>query len=322
MPEKKKVIESGNAEVVCYTFHHPTEGADIMANLGFIGLGRMGRHMARHLLKAGHTVTVYNRSRGAVDELAREGARPASNPSETARQSRVLFTCLPTAESVEQTLREALTEAQPGDIYVDHSTIGVSDARRLAALCAEHGVQFIDAPISGGPWGAEAGTLSIMCGGDPAAYEAVLPCLQVMGKQLYLLGPVGAGSVAKLCNQMLVGIHAAAMAEAFVLATKAGIDPKVFYEIVSGATGQSKQIDRSIPNFIFPGKFEAAFSIEHMHKDMGFAMTLGREQQVRLLVGSIAMQMLEEARAAGYNQSDTAAVIRPLEELSGVKVRA
>jgi len=293
-----------------------------MANLGFIGLGRMGRHMARNLIKAGHTVTLYNRSQAVVNELVAEGGKRAASPAEVARESRVLFTCLTTPDVVESTLRAALEGAQPGDIFVDHSTIGVSDAKRIAAICAEKGVRFIDAPISGGPWGAEAGTLTIMCGGEAAAYESVLPYLQVEGKQLYLLGPVGAGCVAKLCNNLLVGIHTAAMAEAFVLGTKAGVDPKVLYEIISNATGGSKQIDRNIPKFIFPGNFEAAFSIEHLHKDVALAVNLGREEQVRMLLGAMTQQVLEEARAAGYAGSDIAAVIRPLEELAGTKVRA
>jgi 3-hydroxyisobutyrate dehydrogenase-like beta-hydroxyacid dehydrogenase len=298
------------------------EDTAAMAELGFIGLGRMGRHMARNLIKAGHSVALYNRSQPVIDELVAEGGKRAGSPAEVAQHARVLFTCLPTPDVVESTLRAALEGARPGDIFVDHSTIGVADARRIAAMCAEKGVQFIDAPVSGGPWGAEAGTLTIMCGGDRSAYEAVLPYLQVEGKQLYHLGPVGAGSVAKLCNNLLVGIHTAAMAEAFVLGTKAGVDPRALYEIISGATGGSKQIDRHIPKFVFPGNFTAAFSIEHLHKDVALAVSLGKDEQVRMMLGAVTLQLLEEARAAGYAGDDIAALIRPLEELSGVKVRA
>lgn len=293
-----------------------------MTGIGFIGLGRMGNHMARNLLKAGHTVTVYNRSQGPVEDLVAAGARRASGPADAARQSRVLFTCLSTPDVVASTLRAALEGARPGDIFVDHSTIGVADAKRIAALCAEKGVQFIDAPVSGGPWGAEAGTLTIMCGGDRTAYDSVLPFLKAEGKQLYHLGPVGAGTVAKLCNNLLVGIHAAAAAEAFVLGTKAGVDPKVLLEIVQGATGQSRQIERNFPKFIFPGHFEAAFSIEHLHKDVALAVGLGKDQQVRMVLGAMTQQLLEEARAAGHAREDMAAIIRPLEDLTGIKVRA
>ena len=293
-----------------------------MANLGFIGLGRMGRHMAANLIKAGHSVTLHNRSQAVVDELVAQGGRRASSPAEVARNARVLFTCLTTPDVVESILREALEGAQPGDIFVDHSTIGVADAKRIAAMCAAKGVQFLDAPVSGGPWGAEAGTLTIMCGGDEAAYEAVLPYLQAEGKKLYHLGPVGAGTVVKLCNNLLVGIHTAAMAEAFVLGTKAGVDPKVLYEIVSSATGGSAQIERNIPKFVFPGNFDAAFSIEHLHKDVALAVNLGKDEKVRMVLGAMTQQLLEEARAAGHGGEDEAALIRPLEDLTGVKVRA
>jgi 3-hydroxyisobutyrate dehydrogenase-like beta-hydroxyacid dehydrogenase len=292
-----------------------------MAELGFIGLGRMGRHMARNLIKAGHTVTVFNRSQGAVDELVAEGARRAASPAEAARNASVLFTCLTTPDVVEATLRQALEGARPGTIFVDHSTIGVADAKRIAALCEAKGVQFIDAPVSGGPWGAEAGTLTIMCGGDKAAYETVLPFLQAEGKALYLLGPVGAGTVAKLCNNLLVGIHAAAMSEAFVLGTKAGVDPQVLFEIISNATGGSKQIERNIPKFVFPGNFDAAFSVEHLHKDVALAVNLGKDVHVRMLLGALTQQLLEETKATGHGNEDMAAIIRPLEELSGIKVR-
>jgi 3-hydroxyisobutyrate dehydrogenase-like beta-hydroxyacid dehydrogenase len=202
-----------------------------MANLGFIGLGRMGLHMARNLIKAGHSVTLYNRSQTAVQQLVSEGGRAAISPADVARAARILFTCLTTPEVVESVIRQALEGAQAGDIFVDHSTIGVDDAKRIAEICAAKNVHFIDAPISGGPPGAEAGTLTIMCGGDPQVYDRVLPFLQIEGKQLHLLGPVGSGTVAKLCNQLLVGVHTAAMAEAYVLGVKAGLDPEQLHQI-------------------------------------------------------------------------------------------
>ncbi|HLO03805.1 MAG TPA: NAD(P)-dependent oxidoreductase [Symbiobacteriaceae bacterium] len=293
-----------------------------MATVGFIGLGRMGRHMARNLIKAGHTVYLYNRSQVVVDELVAAGGIRAGSPAELAANVSVVFACLTTPQVVEAVLGEAIGNAKPGTIFVDHSTVGVEDARRMAARAAERDCPFIDAPVSGGPWGAEAGTLTIMCGGDPAAYAQVEPLLKAMGQKLYLLGAVGAGAVAKLCNNLLVGIHSAALAEAFVLGTKAGIDPQVLFEIIAGATGGSKQIDRNIPKFIFPGQFDAAFSIDHLHKDVALAVELGKSERVRMLLGAMTQQVLEEARALGFGEQDIAAVIRPLEEQTGTKVRA
>jgi 3-hydroxyisobutyrate dehydrogenase-like beta-hydroxyacid dehydrogenase len=287
-----------------------------------MGLGRMGKHMARNLIKAGHTVYLYNRSQAPVEELVAAGGVRAASPAELAANVEVVFSCLSTPQVVEAVLTAALAGAKPGTIFVDHSTIGVEDARKMAKLCAEHDCPFIDAPVSGGPWGAEAGTLTIMCGGDPAVFAKVKPYLEAMGQKIPLLGPVGAGAVAKLCNNLLVGIHTAALAEAFVLGTKAGVDPQALFEIIANATGGSKQIDRSIPKFIFPGKFDAAFSIEHLHKDVALAVELGKSEQVRLLLGAMTQQILAEARALGYGEQDIAAVIRPLEEQAGVQVRA
>lgn len=292
-----------------------------MANVGFIGLGKMGRHMARNLLKNGHRLTVYNRSQQVVEELVAEGARRADSPAAVAADVDVLFTCLTTPDVVEATLLQAAEGARPGQIFVDHSTIGASDARRIGARLAEKSVRFIDAPVSGGPWGAEQGTLAIMCGGDAADFEAVKPLLACMGKNLYHLGPHGAGSVAKLCNNLLVGIHTAAAAEAFVLGTKAGLDPAALYSVLSSSSGLSRSIERHMEKFVFPGNFEPAFSISHLHKDVMLANQLAREENVRMLLGSLALQALEEAKSMGYAEKDAAALFRPLEQIAGVEVR-
>jgi 3-hydroxyisobutyrate dehydrogenase-like beta-hydroxyacid dehydrogenase len=295
-----------------------------LAELAFIGLGRMGKHMARNLMKGGHTVTVYNRSQGAVQELVAAGARAAASPAAAAASADVLFTCLTTPEVVEATLLAAAEGARPGAIFVDHSTIGRSDAIRISEKLAARGVRFLDAPVSGGPWGAEAGTLTIMVGGDPETFAAVKPYLDLEGKpdKVLLMGPVGAGSVVKLCNNLLVAINTAGLAEAFVLGTKAGVDPVKLYEVISGATGNSAMLTRNMPGFIFPGKFDAAFSVGHLHKDVMLANNLGRDLQVRMLLGAIVQQVLEETRAAGFTEQDITAMIRPLESLAGVEVRA
>nr|PZN37928.1 MAG: NAD(P)-dependent oxidoreductase [Bacillota bacterium] len=292
-----------------------------MARVGFLGLGRMGKPMARNLLKAGHRLTVWNRSPGPAEELAAEGAVRAQSPAEVAAASEVVISCLSTPDVVEQILLQALEGAQPGTLFIDCSTIGVSDARRLAEHCARRGVEFVDAPVSGGPWGAEAGTLTLMCGGSPEALDRAEPILRAFGSRIYKLGPVGSGQVAKLCNNLLVAIHTAAAAEAFVLGTKAGLDPQVLYDIITNATGDSAQIRRNMPKFTFPGDFRPAFSVEHLTKDVGLARQLAREQGVRLLLGAVAEQVCLEAMAAGYGQADIAALIRPLEASAGVEVR-
>lgn len=295
-----------------------------MPQVAFLGLGTMGRRMARRLLDAGHQLTVYNRSQGVVDEFAALGARRAATPQEAAAGSEFLFTCLPTADVVQEVLfgpDGAIHGLGAASVCVDHSTIGPSQARALAARCAEHGVTFLDAPVSGGPWGAEAGTLSIMAGGDAAAFQRALPVLQAMGQRIYHVGPSGAGAVAKLCNNMLVAIHNAAAAEAMVLGAKAGVDPSLLYEILSNATGQSAMLQRNVPRFILPGDFTAAFSIDLLDKDMHLMQDLARQLDLQLPLSETAVRGLDEAQAAGLGSRDVSAVILPLEEQAGIRVR-
>lgn len=295
-----------------------------MADVGFIGLGRMGRGMARNLVKAGHRVTVWNRSPGPAEELAAEGARRVTGPAEVARASTIVVSCLSTPEVVEEILTApggALEGAAAGSVFVDCSTIGPGDVRRMADRCAARGVALVDAPVSGGVWGAAEGTLTIMCGGDRSAYDQALPALEAMGKRIHHLGPSGTGQVAKLANNMLVAIHTAAAAEAFVLGVKGGVDPQALLDIIANSAGDSSQIRRCLPKFVFPGQFDAAFSIEHLHKDMGLACQLGRELQVRLLLGAVSEQLTGEAMAAGLGGEDVAALFKPVEKLAGTEVR-
>lgn len=295
-----------------------------LARVGFIGLGRMGKPMARRLIQAGHELTVWGRRPGPVQELAALGAGVAAGPADMAGKVDILFTCVTTPEVVESLLcgpEGAWAGAPPGTIFIDTSTIGPADAQRIAGRLQPHGIDFLDCPLSGGPWGAQEGTLTLMIGGEPSILERVRPILQAFAGRIHHLGPVGAGQVAKLCNNLLVAIHTAAAAEAFVLATKGGIDPVQFLEVVSGATGQSAQITRSLPKFVLPGQFAAAFSIDHLHKDVGLACDLGRELGVRLLVSGVVNQLTTEARSRGLGDQDIAALFRTLEELAGVQVR-
>lgn len=292
-----------------------------MANIGFIGLGRMGRPMALNLVKAGHRVTVFNRSKAPADALAAAGAARVTTMEEAARDNRFVFINLSTPDVVRKAVTRALQSAAPGTIFIDHSTIGVAHAREFDELCRSRGCRFLDAPVSGGPWGAEAASLAIMVGGDPETFAEAQPLLNTLGKNIHYCGPSGAGSAAKLVNNLLVAIHSAALNEAMVLGVKAGLDPAQLYEILQGATGFSKMVDRSLPNFIFKGNFEPAFSISHLHKDVVLATDLARELSVRLLVGATTQQLLEEARASGLAEKDMSATILPLEKLSGVEVR-
>jgi 3-hydroxyisobutyrate dehydrogenase-like beta-hydroxyacid dehydrogenase len=242
-----------------------------------------------------------------------------------AQRSDLICLCLPVPATVEEVVLGkggVLEGVRPGSIVVDFSTIGPSTCRAAAAALQEKGATYLDAPVSGGTTGAEAGTLTVMVGGEQESYERALPVLQLVGKKIVYAGPVGAGAVVKLMNQLLVGINLAGAAEAMVLGVKAGVDARLLYETIASATGNSFQLQRCFPDMILKGNFEAMFSVDLLHKDLHLGVEVGKDNRVRLLLGALAVQIFEEAREAGFGEEDIAAVIRPLEKLTGVEVRA
>ena len=291
-------------------------------NVGFIGLGKMGKPMTRHLLRAGHRVTVHNRSRGAVEELAREGAVPATSPAEVSQASDVVLTCLTNTQSVNDVYfgqQGLLAAARPGQILVDHSTVGPATSRAIYAAAHEKGARFLDAPVSGGPAGAEAGTLTIMVGGDVEAFEAAKPVFESMGKNIRYCGPSGSGSVVKLANQLMVAINLAGVAEALVLGVKAGADPQVMLEVLSTSFGGSAMLSRAVP-LLLARNFKAGTPVNLILKDLGLIGEVAANQEVRLLMGGLAEQVFMEARAAGYGDEDMVAIVKPLEALAHITV--
>jgi 3-hydroxyisobutyrate dehydrogenase-like beta-hydroxyacid dehydrogenase len=293
--------------------------------VGFIGLGKMGRPMARNIMSGGYPLVVANRSQQVVQELAGEGAKAAASFAELAGLAEIVCLCLPVPATVEEVVLGPGGVAEgikPGSVVVDFSTIGPGTCRSVASALKEKDVAYVDAPVSGGTTGAEAGTLTVMVGGDKAQYERALPVLQRVGKKIVYAGPVGAGAVVKLMNQLLVGINLAGAAEAMVLGTKAGVDPTLLLETIASATGNSMQLQRCFPDMILKGNFDAMFSVDLLHKDLSLGVEVGKENRVRLLLGALAVQVFEEAREAGFGEQDIAAVIRPLEALAKVEVRA
>ena len=293
--------------------------------VGFIGLGKMGRPMSLNILRKGFPLTVSNRSRAVVDEVAKQGARAASGPADVAANAEVICLCLPVPATVDEVVlgKSGVIESiKPNSVVVDFSTIGPGTCRSVAERLREKDCWYVDAPVSGGTTGAEAGTLTIMTGGERAQYDRVLPVLEAVGKKIVYAGPVGAGAVVKLMNQLLVGINLAGAAEAMVLGVKAGVDPTLLYETIGAATGNSFQLQRCFPDLILKGKFEAMFSVDLLHKDIALGLEVGKESRVRMLLSALALQVFEEAREAGFGAEDIAAVIRPLEKLAGVEVRA
>lgn len=287
--------------------------------VGFVGLGKMGRPMTQRLLAAGHTVHVFNRSQGAIDALAAEGATPAGSASEVAQRAEVVMTALPTPESVELVFGEMTAVARAGQIFIDHSTVSPG----LNRQCAEHlkakQADFLDAPVSGGPAGAQGGTLTVMVGGEQAVFDRGLPVLQAFGKNIRLCGGIGAGQVVKLVNQLLVGIHTSAIAEAAVFGVRFGADPQVVLDVIGTSFGGSTMMTRNLPRFI-SRDFSPATPVGLILKDLGLIHDEARAGGVPLLLGGLAEQRFSEARARGFGEEDMAALVKLWEEPSGVDV--
>lgn len=292
-------------------------------NVGFIGLGRMGKPMARHLLDAGNVVTVHSRSPGPVDELAAAGARPAPNPAGVAAASDVVFTCLTNTPAVDDVYFAddgLIGAARAGQVFVDCSTVSPSTTVQCAEGARAHGADFLDAPVSGGPAGAQAGTLTVMVGGSQQTFDRVMPLFQAFGKNVRLVGPTGAGSTIKLVNQLLVAINSAAVAEAMVLGTKAGADPHVILDVLKTSFGGSAMLSRNGP-MILDRNFSGGTTINLILKDLGLIDELGGEIGVRTLLGAVAKQEFREGKALGMGDDDMAGLVRVFERESGVEVK-
>ncbi len=293
-----------------------------MMRIGFIGLGKMGLPMSHHLLQAGFSLTVHNRSRGAVDELVSAGAKAADNPVQVADQADIVLTCLPDVPAVEQVYLDQsglLSAARPGQLFADHSTVSPKLSRKLYEMAKNNGYGFLDAPVSGGPAGAAAASLTVMVGGDEDAFQKTLPVFEAMGKNIRHVGPSGSGTIIKLANQLLVGIHTAAASEALVLATKAGTDLQTTLDVLSTSFGASAMLNRNGP-MIMEGRFEGGTPVDLILKDLRLIAEVAEENSVRLLAGSLAQQIFAEASEQGLGAQDMSALVQPLEKLAGVQV--
>jgi len=295
-----------------------------MANstVGFIGLGIMGKPMARNLLKAGYPLVVHNRSRGNVEELIKEGARPATNPREVAGQSELVITMLPDSPDVELVYareRGIFAGVKPATLLIDMSSISPIVARRLAQQAEKQGCDMLDAPVSGGEAGAKNGALSIMIGGKAPAVERAMPVFQVLGKNIVHAGEAGAGQVTKAANQMVVGTTIAIVAEALVLAAKAGVDPAKVRQALLGGFAQSKILEAHGQKML-ERNFKPGFRMRLHEKDMQIALATGAEYGVPLMVTSEVAQMMTAMRSMGNGDLDHSALVTFIEQLSNTKL--
>lgn len=292
-------------------------------DVGFIGLGQMGGHMARHVAEAGFGLVVNDTRQETAAPLVGAGARWADTPAEVAEACRIVITCLPSPASVEEVALgpSGLIRAwQAGDIYIDMSTNSPSVVRNIAAQAAGRGVAILDAPVSGGTKGAEAGTLTLMVGGDAAALEKARPVLQPMANKIFHLGDVGCGNVAKLVNNLIGLACNSVCAEGMALGARAGIDLQALYDLLTISTANNWSLQQ-YPRTVFKGDFAPGFRISLAYKDIRLALGLGEEYGVPLPVGEAVEADLAAAIAAGLGDNGVDAVILPLEKATGVEVR-
>jgi 2-hydroxy-3-oxopropionate reductase len=290
--------------------------------VGYIGLGLMGKSIARNILQAGFPLVVHNRSRAAVDELVAEGALPAASPSEVAERVEVVFTNLPDSPDVEQVVfgEGGIAEAaRQGLVFVDNSTIEPATARRIAEILGEKGVLCLDAPVSGGDIGARQGTLAIMVGGPVEALQQVQPIFEAIGKTITHVGDAGAGQIAKAANQIMVAAQMVAMGELLIFARKAGADPHKVVEAIRGGAAQCWTLDVKPPR-LFEGNRSPGFKAYMQAKDLNIVLETARQYGIPLPSAAIHSQLFNAMLEMGMAELDNSAVIGVIETLAGARL--
>jgi 2-hydroxy-3-oxopropionate reductase len=293
-----------------------------MLNVGYIGLGLMGKSIARNILKAGFPLVVHNRSRAAVDELLAEGAKAADSPGDVAGQVDVVFTNLPDTPDVEKVVlgeQGILEGAHAGLIYVDNSTIKPAAARRIAETLAGRQVFALDAPVSGGDIGARNATLTIMVGGEASALEKAMPVFLAMGKTVTHVGDSGAGQVAKAANQIMVAAQMVAMGELLVFSRKAGVDPRKVVEAIKGGAAQCWTLDVKPPR-LFAGNRQPGFKAHMQLKDLRIILDTAREYDIPISGTVENARLFQEMIDSGMGELDNSAVVGVIEEKAGVRI--
>lgn len=293
--------------------------------IGFIGLGVMGKPMAKNLLKAGYSLVVCKHlDPRPVNELVAAGAQEAISPKQVAEMSDIVITMLPDSAEVEEVVlgeNGLLKGARKGLVIIDMSSIAPSTSRKIAVEAERRGVEVLDAPVSGGETGAIQGTLAIMVGGKEATFSKCIDILRAMGKSIVRVGDAGAGQVAKLANQIIVALNIAALSEAFVLGAKAGVDPHIMYQAIRTGFAGSNVLDAKIPT-ILERNFKPGFKIRLHHKDLKNALETARELKVPIPLTSLVQQVLCALINEGKGEADHSAIINFSERLANIEVRS
>ncbi len=295
--------------------------------IGFVGLGNMGGPMALNLMKAGHSLTVNDVRRDAAKPHLEGGAKWADSAKAVARESELILTSLPGPPEVEAVALGAdgiIHGAVPGSVYADLSTNSPTVMRKIHAAFKEKGVHVLDSPVSGGVIGARRGSLQVMVGGDESIYREVKDVLRAVGNNVGYMGPIGAGTIAKLVHNMISIVTRSLVAEGFTLGVKAGVKPEALLEAIRGASfGQGLMLSHMLPDVIFKGDFDSVrFALKLARKDVGLATALAREYDVPMPLASVGEQLLIEAMARGWGDKDSTAPWMLQEEAARVQVRA
>jgi 3-hydroxyisobutyrate dehydrogenase-like beta-hydroxyacid dehydrogenase len=279
--------------------------------IGFIGLGLMGKPMAANLLRAGFAVTVWNRTRARTQDLTQQGAKVAATPREAAAAADVLITMVSDPLALEEVLWAggALEGLRRGSTYIDSSTVAPTLARRIAAACSDRGAEFLDAPVTGGTWGAEKGELVFMLGGNAETLKRMEPVLSAMGKRWFHLGPHGAGQTVKLAMNMILALEVDALAEALALVTGAGLPGKRLIEVLQSSMARATVLDVKAP-MMLEGNYAPSFPLRLMHKDLGLALDLANQLGVPLPATAAAREIYNGVKGAAKEDLDYAAVAR------------
>ncbi|MFV0246249.1 MAG: NAD(P)-dependent oxidoreductase [Qingshengfaniella sp.] len=294
-----------------------------MAKTAFLGLGVMGFPMAGHLRAAGHDVTVYNRTANkAADWVARHGGTHADTPQAAAEGADIVFACVGNDDdllAVTTGPEGAFAGLAPGALFVDHTTASATVARSLAKTCSGAGVGFVDAPVSGGQAGAEAGQLAIMCGGDDADFARAEPVMAAYGKAIVHFGPAGSGQMTKMVNQICIAGLVQSISEGLMLASQAGLDAKKVAALVAQGAAGSWQLSNRAETMI-DGEFDFGFAVDWMRKDLGIALNQARELGISLPVAALVDQFYADVQSLGGGRWDTSSLIQRLRVLNGEKI--
>ena len=289
--------------------------------VAFIGLGTMGIGMSLNILKAGHEVTVHNRTRQKEEAVAKEGAKRADSPRQAAEGAEIIITMVSDTPDVEAVVlgEDGVIQGAPqGAIVIDMSTISPAATRQMAEELGKKGIKMLDAPVSGGPEGAQNGTLAIMVGGDPADFEKVLPILEIMGKTVTHVGPIGAGQITKAINQILISGTYLTVAEGLTLGMKAGLDMEKVIQAISGGAASSWVLHNRGINVV-NNTYPLGFRVRLHHKDLKIALDTARELEVTLPATALVAQIENGLIARGYGDDDVSAIGRSIREQSGLE---